>query len=77
MAVQDYRTSPRTMSFYGETAEDLALMPTTTKVGEGKYSDVGLAPAGSIAKILTDDSLTLYMLRSTGWIEIHPEDLEY
>lgn len=74
---RNYSTTPTTMEFYGETNEDLALMPTTTKPGEGKYSDIGLAPVMSVAKILTDDTLTMYMLRSNGWIKINPEDLEF
>ena len=63
-------TSPATAIFYGESVEDLAKMPTTIKVGEGKYNNYGLAPKGSIAKILTDSELQYYMLRSTGWVSI-------
>lgn len=62
-------TSPRKVSYYGETETDLALMPTTTKIGEGEYPHA-LAPEGSYAIILTDDALRLYMLRSTGWVDI-------
>ena len=62
-------TSPVIITFYGESAEDLAKMPTATKAGEGKY-DYGLAPKGSIARILTDDGLKTYMLRTTGWVDI-------
>lgn len=62
-------TSPRVISFYGETEEDLNLMPTTTKIGEGEYIHA-TAPEGSYAIILTDDGLRLYMLRSTGWIDV-------
>lgn len=62
-------TSPRQLIFYGESEEDLNLMPTTEKPGEGKY-DHGLAPKGTIAEILTDDGLKIYMLRSTGWVDV-------
>lgn len=61
--------SPRLPVFYGESLDDLALMPTTTKIGEGEYIHA-LAPEGSYARLLTDDGLKLYMLRSTGWVEI-------
>ena len=61
--------SPRGIEFYGETEEDLAKMPTTTKLGEYPY-DKALAPEGAQAKILTDDGLRNFMLRSTGWVEI-------
>lgn len=63
-------TSPATTVFYGENDTDLSLMPTTTKPGEGKYNNYGLAPKGSIAKILTNSELQYYMLRSTGWVSI-------
>lgn len=62
-------TSPKVLIFYGETEADLALMPTTTKDGEGKYV-CGRAPKGSIARILTVDGLKVYMLRSTGWVDV-------
>lgn len=61
--------SPRAISFYGESEADLSLMPTTTKIGEGEYIHA-LAPEGSYALILTDDVLSIYMLRSTGWVDI-------
>ena len=61
-------TSPRIISFYGESTEDLALMPTTTKIGEGEYPHA-LAPEGSYAFILENDGLSIYRLRSTGWID--------
>lgn len=63
------KTSPRQLIFYGETEADLSLMPTTKKPGEGKYN-YGLAPRGSIAEILTDDGLKVYMLRTTGWVDV-------
>lgn len=62
-------TSPRTAVFYGESMADLALMPTTTKIGEGEYIHA-LAQAGSYAIILLADGLKKFMLRSTGWVEI-------
>lgn len=61
-------TSPRTISFYGESTEDLALMPTTTKIGEGEYPHA-LAPEGSYAFILEESGLKVYRLRSTGWVD--------
>lgn len=61
--------SPEVTIFYGETPEDLALMPTTTKVGEGQYK-TGLAEKGSIAQILSPTELKVYMLRSTGWVDV-------
>ena len=61
--------SPNGVEFYGESEEDLAKMPTTTKLGEAPY-DKALAPEGAKAKILTDDGLRNFMLRSTGWVEI-------
>lgn len=60
---------PRTTSFYGESLADLELMPTTTKLGEGEYPRI-LASEGAIAQILTQDELTIYMLRSSGWVEL-------
>ena len=51
-------------------------MPTTIKPGEGKYSNYGLAPKGSIAKILTDSELQYYMLRSTGWVSINEAQIK-
>lgn len=60
---------PRTTSFYGESLTDLELMPTTTKLGEGEYPRI-LASEGAIAQILTQDELTIYMLRSSGWVEL-------
>lgn len=71
MVIQDYRTSPSTLIFYGEADNDLSLMPTTVKAGQGEYADYGCAPAGSIARILTSSELKIYMLRSTGWIKIN------
>lgn len=62
-------TTPRTVSFYGESVADLTLMPTTTKLGEGDYPHI-LAPETALATILTEEGLKLYMLRSTGWIEV-------
>ena len=61
--------SPGIVIFYGESPEDLALMPTTTKAGQGKY-DYGFAPKGSLAEILLEDEKRVYMLRSNGWVEI-------
>lgn len=61
-------TSPRMISFYGESTEDLALMPTTTKIGAGEYPHA-LAPEGSYAFILEEDGLKIYRLRSTGWVD--------
>ena len=61
--------SPRLQIFYGESPSDLALMPTTTKKGEGQYINA-LAPAGSIATILLNNETKVYMLRSTGWIDV-------
>lgn len=62
-------TSPRTAVFYGESMADLALMPTTTKIGEGEYIHA-LAQEGSYAIILLTDGLKKFMLRSTGWVEV-------
>ena len=62
-------TSPRVIVYYGESMADLALMPTTTKIGEGEYTHA-YAPEGSYAVILTDSEAKLFMLRSTGWIDI-------
>jgi hypothetical protein len=61
--------SPEITLFYGESPEDLALMPTTTKEGEGQYRQ-GFAEKGSIAQILTQTGLKIYMLRTTGWMDI-------
>lgn len=69
-------TSPATIVFYGENNTDLSLMPTTVKPGEGKYGNYGLAPKGSIAKILTDSELQYYMLRSTGWVSINEAQIK-
>lgn len=60
--------SPRLPIFYGESLDDLALMPTTTKIGEGEYIPA-VATEGSYAFILTEDGLQTFRLRSTGWIE--------
>ena len=60
---------PRTTSFYGESLSDLELMPTTTKLGEGEYPRI-LASEGAIAQILTEGKLIVYMLRSSGWVEL-------
>lgn len=65
----DTRIIPNTQIYYGESTEDLELMPTTIKEGEGKYK-VGLAAKGSLAKILTPNGLKIYMLRSTGWVDV-------
>ena len=61
--------SPNGVIFYGETLEDLSKMPTTTKIGEYPY-DKALASEGAHARILTEDGLRTFMLRSTGWVEI-------
>jgi hypothetical protein len=61
--------TPNVIEYYGESENDLVRMPTTTKLGEAPYECV-LAPEGSRAKILTDDGLRNFMLRSTGWVEI-------
>ena len=61
--------SPSINVFYGESLDDLNLMPTTKKIGEGKYNH-GLAPKGSIAEILMADALKVYMLRTTGWVDV-------
>ena len=65
-------TSPKTFCFYGENLDDLALMPTTTKIGEGEYPHA-LAPVGSYALILTASELKTFMLRSTGWVDVTVE----
>lgn len=62
-------TSPQITIFYGESLGDLGLMPTTTKVGEGQYK-TGLAEKGSIAQILSSTELKVYMLRTTGWVDV-------
>lgn len=64
--------SPRINIYYGESASDLALMPTTTKVGQGKYPKA-LASSGSYAIILETTGAKKYMLRSTGWVELQNE----
>lgn len=61
--------SPNITIYYGESLEDLDLMPTTTMAGRGKYN-CGLAEKGSIAQILTPEGLKIYMLRSSGWIDV-------
>lgn len=65
----DTRITPSTQVYYGESIGDLELMPTTTKEGEGKYKG-GLAAKGSLARILTPNGLKIYMLRSTGWVDV-------
>ena len=70
MLTYNEATSPRVLIFYGESVEDLAKMPTLTKPGEGQYSNRGLAPKGSIAQILFNDKLTVYMLGSNGWVDV-------
>lgn len=67
---QVHNTTPSTLLLYGETENDLNSMPTTTTVGTGKYQELGLAPAGTVAQILSNDKLTYYMLRSTGWVKV-------
>lgn len=62
-------TSPRLIVFYGETAADLAQMPTTTKIGEGDYIHA-VAPVGSRAIILGTEDVKVYMLRSSGWVDV-------
>ena len=66
--------SPSIVVFYGESLDDLNLMPTTTKVGEGKYNH-GFAPAGSIAEILLEDELKVYMLRTNGWVDVSNSEI--
>lgn len=61
--------TPSITVFYGESAQDLALMPTTTTVGQGNYPKA-LASSGSYAIILESNGLKKYKLRSTGWVEI-------
>lgn len=61
--------TPNVIEYYGESAEDLAKMPTTTKLGEKPYNRV-LVPEGTRARILTNSGLRYYMLRSTGWVDI-------
>jgi hypothetical protein len=61
--------TPNVIKYYGESENDLAKMPTTTKVGESPYESV-LAPEGSKAEILTENGLKHYILRSTGWVEV-------
>lgn len=58
-----------TKMFYGESSEDLENMPTTTKEGHGKYK-YGCAPVTSLAYIITEDGVKLYMLRTSGWIDV-------
>ena len=66
-----YSVNPVTgiTTFYGESPADLALMPTTSKEGEGAYQ-YGTAIEGSYARILSADGLSIYMLRSSGWVEV-------
>ena len=58
-----------TLMFYGESLDDLELMPTTKKEGQGKYQ-YGCAPAASLAYIITEDGVKLYMLRTSGWVDV-------
>lgn len=66
--------SPNIIVFYGESLDDLSLMPTTTKVGEGKYNH-GFAPKGSIAEILLEDELKIFMLRTDGWVDVSDSEI--
>ena len=63
-------TTPRQITFYGETEDDLKNMPTTTTPGKGKYKNNGVVEIGTVAQILTEDSLEYYMLGSNGWIDV-------
>lgn len=67
--------SPNVTVFYGESLDDLALMPTTTTPGRGKYVH-GLAEKGSVAEILDEDGMKYFMLRTTGWVDITDSQIE-
>ena len=53
---------------------EIADLPTTTSDAKGKFAnDVNFKnrPAiGSIAQVIDSNSLTVYMLSNSGWVEI-------
>ena len=53
---------------------EIADLPTTTSDAKGKFTnDVNFKnrPAiGSIAQVIDSNSLTVYMLSDSGWVEI-------
>lgn len=53
---------------------EIADLPTTTSDAKGKFADdvnFKNRPAiGSIAQVIDSNSLTVYMLSDSGWVEI-------
>lgn len=57
-------------TFYVENKKALDYLPTTTKSGANQFKNFNRTDLGSVCYVLEQDGLSVYMLRTGGWVEV-------